>query len=255
MRKEKYIILFVSCALGISLSPRVAAAQQQAVEITCPKEEKIPEMVIEKKGVIEVEPDEANITLNVWIEEAKVERAVEKTKEKVDVILKAFSDEGIDQKNIQTTQYQVTPLYEGKKIFSRIDRPTSYSVTHNLKAKVNDLSRLGVILAKISTLESVNLQEVQFTSTRLEDLKREALVKASRQARQTAEEVVTAAGGKLGRILKIEEATNMPISYRQEHRFMKMDAMEMDVSQESVPVEAGTMSIEATSRITFEITN
>lgn len=248
MRNKVQVLLIVIVFMFLS-TPKYSQAQQNSVELSCPKQE-TPQITISKTAKIEASPDEATISLSIWIEEVRLERASSQVKAISSKITALAKQAGVADADITTTRYEVSPMFQGKKLFSRVDKPSTYVVAHDLTIKLKNLDALGQLVGDISIIDNVSLRGIDFSSSQMDELKRQATVKAATNVKATAEAVVAAAGGKLGKILKIEESANQIYAGRQEMGMMKM----MDsVAAAPMPVEAGTLSIEASCTITFEI--
>ncbi|MCX5701814.1 MAG: SIMPL domain-containing protein, partial [Candidatus Omnitrophica bacterium] len=99
------------------------------------------------------------------------------------------------------------PLYEGKKIFTTIDRPTSYEVMYTLKVTIYALENLGKILANISEINETTVYGLSYTSTKIEEIKREVLKEAASDAREKAVKLAEGSGAILGKVIKIESVS------------------------------------------------
>jgi len=233
-------VLFVQCSYS----------QEEQAVLNCNKDE-VPKLVISRTGNVEAEPDKAIINIRIVTEEAKVGRASDKNKERINSVMNILKEYQIENKDIKTVEYSVTPLYEGKAFFSSVQRPTSYRVTNAIAVNFLKLDDIGKILNKISEIDYANVYNITFTSTKMEELKRGALKKAAESARITAMELADVAGGKLGKVLRIEEYS--PVLRQgafQEASLMKYKAE--SVMADTV-VEAGTLEVEAACTITYQV--
>ena len=236
--------------LVFSLVSSPLAAQE--ICPTCIKEEQ-PQIVISRTESVEVSPDTAEIRLQIWIEEVRVEKATEKLRERMQTIFDIAAAEKIAKEDIKTLHYQVQPVYDGKRLFSAVERPKSYTVSQGVQLTVKNLDRVGHILARLSDIQDMNIEETVFTSSKIEEHKREALKKAAAAARKSAEDLAEVAGAKLGRVLKIQEASNfIPFRGQQLMRTAKMESSMMDRAA-PMPVSGGKLTVEASCTLTYEL--
>lgn len=251
----KKVILVILILIGaIFLFFKLGYCEEQTCVFKCDKEE-IPKLIVSKVGKIEAEPDKAIMKIRVLIEEVKLEKAFEQNKEKMNQIIDFFKQEGVDKKDIKTIEYNITPLYEGKPLFSKVHKPTSYIVTYAISANIYKLDKIGDILNKISQIDSARVYGIEFTSTKLEELQKEALKKAAKLAKEAAITAVEAAGGKLGKILKLE-VVGPGLEQMRRVTFYEDSARPILAKQAEAPplsIEAGTLEIESTCVITYEI--
>lgn len=245
----------VSLILGISfciLGADLSFAQEESCTLTLNKQE-IPKITITQTGKVEAEPDKAIVDVSFTIEEVKIQKTFDKNKEKMNQAIDILKKAGVEKKDIKTTRYEITPLYEGKPLFSKVHRPTSYVVSQSLKANIYQLDSLGEILNGISEIESARVAGIEFTSTKLDELKRTALKKAAGGAKEAALAMVEAAGGKLGKILKIEESSVIPI-LRERREYSQSLMKDLAVQQEMQPqVEPGTLTVQVACTVVYEV--
>ena len=250
--KRKWIVSAV-LLLGILMTVSAYPQEEEGCVFTCNKKE-TPKLIITRVGKIEAEPDKAAFNVDIRAEETKVDKATDKNVDRINAIIGILAQNGVEKKDIKTTNYNISPMYEGKPLFSKIQRPTSYVVTQGLRVNVYKLDTIGKMLSKISENDYINVYGLSFTSTKLEELKNEALKLAAKSARETALAVVEAAGGKLGNVLRIEESS-AGVPFRREI-MAKADFRMAEMADRGVSeaeVEAGTLEVQAYCTITYQI--
>jgi uncharacterized protein len=104
---------------------------------------------------------------------------------------------GFDYPREENTTIEVKPNPE----FRTYD--TTYVFRDRLVARMKDLQRLGPALDAALAAGAQKLTSLQFSTSRSEQARQEALKEASRQVRRNAELMAEAAGGKLGRLLDL----------------------------------------------------
>ncbi len=215
--------------------------------------------VISVNGLGEVfgKPDIATFTFAVTEESAVVVEAQNEATKEMNDILAYLKKEGIEDKDIQTTYYNVYPRYEyprasysayytppeGKRIL------VAYVVTQGISVKVRDLSKAGKLVSGIGELGASDISGLQFTIEEEETLKKEAREKAIADAESKAEELADELGVSLVRIVSYSEGGNYPIYY-------DMKAASGMGGSASAPVPelpAGENKIVSNVTITYEI--
>lgn len=170
-------------------------------------DEEYPKLIVQGQGKIEVLADKAYFNIKMRIEEKRLERAFEESTKRINSIQQVLVSMGVKKEDIRNLGYSYSPLYEGKKIFTTIDRPTSYEVVHTLKVTIYELENLGKILAGISEINETTIYGLSYTSTKIEEIKREVLKEAASDARQKAVKLAEGSGAILGKVIKIESAS------------------------------------------------
>lgn len=167
-------------------------------------DEEYPKLIVQGEGKIEVLADKAYFNIRVRQEDKKLERAFEESAKKINSVSDTLTSFGIKKEDIRNLGYIYHPLYEGKAIFSTVSRPTSYEVIYSLRITIYDLDKLGKILTGLSEVPETSVFGLTYTSTKIEELKREALKMAASDAKQKALKLAEGSGATLGKPIKIE---------------------------------------------------
>jgi len=203
-------------------------------------------------GEVKAAPDMATITVGVVTQGAAASDALEDNEDAMRRIYKALKARDISEKDIQTSQFSVTPLYNNNSSMRRRrENPAiiGYRVSNSLDVQVRDLGDLGAVLDKMIKLGSNRINGVRFGFGNLQKLQDEARRKAVRAARKRARLYANAAGVTLGRILSISESGgNVPRPY--------MRAMRMDKgfsSASAVTIAPGQQSVRASISMSWAL--
>jgi uncharacterized protein len=194
-----------------------------------------------------VVPNIAEIRIGVISEGQDLTTLQKENSEKMNRIINFLKEKGIDEKNIQTENYLVTPKYDYSKPPYRI---VGYTISQNLKVKVRDLSKIGEILSQAVNYGANNVYGPNFTIDDKEVYLEKAREKAIKNAKEKAEKIAKTAGFKLGKIVSIYESS----PYEPYPIMLK----EMGGGGESLPVfqpqiQPGSQEIKVQVNITFEI--
>jgi uncharacterized protein YggE len=149
-----------------------------------------------------VVPNIAEIRIGVISEGKDLKLLQKENSEKMNRIINFLKENGIDEKDVQTENYSVTPKYDYLKPPYRI---VGYSISQDLKVKVRDLSKIGEILSQAVNYGANNVSGPNFTVDDKEVYLEKAREKAIRNAKEKAEKIAKAAGFKLGKIININE--------------------------------------------------
>ena len=198
-------------------------------------------------GAIKTTPDKVDISTGVTSEAQTAREALDQNSELMTKVVEALKADGIDPKDIQTTNFSVDPVYDQRPY----DKPTApvvigYRVTNQVRITLHDTKKLGAILDKVVSLGSNQIDSIEFGVEEPEALKDEARKLALKNVTDNAKLYAEAAGVGLGQILSITEEDS---SYQPRYAPM---ATRMDSAKE-VPIEAGTAAVEVRVRVTWEI--
>lgn len=129
---------------------------------------------------------------------------------KISEVQKLLKDNGIAEKDIQSVNISINPNYNWNNGKSTID---GFMASHGLAVKIRNLESVDVILAGVSNIANVQIQNTTFDIDDKTTLYRDARNLAIAKAKQKAEDMAKASGISLGKVLTISESQgyNPPI--------------------------------------------
>jgi uncharacterized protein YggE len=115
------------------------------------------------------------------------------------------------------------------------------------------MDNLGKILNALSEIPETAVYGLEYTSTKLEELKREVLKKAAADAKEKATNLAEGAGAIVGKVIKIESASPFYAmrSDRTEGREMLM--MKQEVAKTVPQIESGSLEITGNCTVYYSI--
>ncbi|MCL5010763.1 MAG: SIMPL domain-containing protein [Patescibacteria group bacterium] len=165
------------------------------------------EVNITAEGKATASPDVALISLGVKTEGQKVATIVTENNSKMNSIIAGVEDLGVEAKDIQTTNYSLTPRYDYLENQGQVFR--GYTLSQQIKVKVRDFSKIGDVLEK-STAEGANIVgDLQFTIDDLTKIKEQAMANAIAKAKAKAAAISTASGLKLKKLVNVYESNGV----------------------------------------------
>jgi len=189
--------------------------------------------------------DIAEIRIGVISEGQDLRLLQKENSEKMNKIINFLKEKGIDEKDVQTENYLVSPKYDYSKSPYKI---VGYTISQDLKVKVRDLSRIGDILSQAVNYGANNVSGPSFTVDDKEVYLEKAREKAIKNAKEKAEKIAKTAGFRLGKIVSIIESSPfepIPVMLKE------MGAGGPLISQPQI--EPGSQEIKVQVTITYEI--
>ncbi|MFV1996027.1 MAG: SIMPL domain-containing protein, partial [Verrucomicrobiales bacterium] len=178
------LVLVLAFTSVLAIAPLGAAESGQgAVERT---------ISVSGEGTVTAVPDIAFVSTGVVTEAATAGEALAANTEAMEAVMAALEGQGIEKRDIQTSNFSVQPQYE------RIQRapnhqgeqkPPSvigYRVSNNVRVKARDLDRLGELLDVLVGAGSNQISGVSFAIDDPESLMAEAREAAIDNARERA---------------------------------------------------------------------
>ncbi|NPV08575.1 MAG: SIMPL domain-containing protein [Anaerolineae bacterium] len=191
---------------GSSLSVGTAA---QAQDTAAPSATRF--ITVVGQGKTNVEPDIATLNLGVQTKAAKVDEAMSENTAIMDAIMEALLAAGIEEKDIQTTSYNIY-LDEGYRAPDVEPEPV-YRVSNMVLVKVRDLEAVGEVLDAAVAAGANQIYGISFTLEDWSEAEAEARAEAMADARARAEELAGLAEVEVGEVLSISEVVGGTAPY------------------------------------------
>ena len=231
MKKLRFF-LSIQLALGLLISvPSLAATQ---LDVT-------------GKGMVSVAPDEATITAQVSLVDSDAGKAQALASKEVDAMLSAIKPFSLKPDSLNASELSLLPEY-------RWDRATDqqqfigFRVTRTISFTIAEIDRLGAALSALANAGATLISSPIMGSSRAQDARDEALVKAAEDARKKLTLLAGAADMSLTRISQISEIA--PHSPRPQPTLMRAE-MALDSASSSTFV-AGNLTFVAEVRAQAE---
>ncbi len=166
-------------------------------------------------------PNTAQFSATVMETAADVKSAQDAASNKVNDIVAYLKGAGVDETDIQTIDYSVSPQYAyqqaavctngycppGKQVL------TGYEVSETLSVKVRDTKKAGDLLAGVGSRGASSVSSLDLTVANQDALEAQARDKAIVDAKTKAEQLAKSLGVSLVRIVGFSENGNSPIPY------------------------------------------
>jgi len=212
-------------------------------------------ITVSDTGEVYAKPDLALTTFSVITEEKTVAEALSKNTEKMNAIIDFVKGQGVEDKDLKTTSFNVYPRYEWREEKAEIPPYPSgervlvgYEVRQSLEVKIRDMEKIGTIIEGATEAGANQVGDLQFTIDKEDELKAQAREQAIEKAKTKAEELASQLGVNLIRIVDFSEGVTIPRYYGLE----KEAAMGLG-GGETPQIETGENKIEVTVTITYEI--
>lgn len=203
----------------------------------------IRQITVTGTGQVAAAPDMATITLGVTNEAAEAADAMAATSQAVSAILDQLSGKGIADRDMQTQQFSIHPVWSNRGNGSDgTSKITGFQASNMVMVRIRDLDKLGSILDAVIADGANNFNSLQFSVQDPDPLMEQAQKAAVADAMARAELLTSAAKVSLGPVLSISE-------HGGGGRPMPMAAMR----ESSGPIAAGEVTINASVTMVFQI--
>ena len=158
------------------------------------------------QGEIRAVPDTVTLSAGVTIQAATAAAALAADSSRMQAVMAALKKQGVANKNIQTSQFSVSPQYANND--GQAPRLTGYQVTNEVSVRLDDLSKLGATLDALVTAGANQMNGINFSIADTTALMAQARQQAVADALNKAQTYAKAAGVTLGAIQSISESDN-----------------------------------------------
>ncbi len=232
--------------------------QQNAYQIT-----------VSGEGKVYAKPDVATVSLGVTAQGKTVAEATKNGTDKMNTVIDAIKKLKVDAKDIQTTNYSLTPVYEnyttpiavpmiypgnvssGSSTIKTGSTVTGYRLDQNVQVKIRDFTKVGDILSQSTATGANVVGDLQFTIDNPEQFREQARATAIKQAKANANNLAKESGINLGKIINVYEGYNpSPVMYNSLSKSSGMGASDAV----SVPaIQPGQQEIDVTINLTYQV--
>lgn len=229
------------------------------------------QITVSGQGKVFVKPDVALVSLGVTTTASTVADVTASNTTKMNAVIQVIKDLKIDEKDIQTTNYSLTPVYSntilpayngvmmqssGSAGGSAIGMPirtgstlTGYKLEQDVQVKIRDFTKIGDVLAKSTSAGANLVGDLQFTIDSPEQFREQARAKAIAQAKTNAQNLAKESGINLGKLINVYEGYSSPVMY-------SAKAMGGGIADSSAPVpviQPGQQEIDVTINLTYRV--
>lgn len=205
-------------------------------------------ITVNAKESIKVVPDMAQVIYGITTQDTDAAKCQEDTAEKMNQLIDVLKGLGIEEKSIQTSNYDLSPRQDWNNNGTIVGYEMSAQVT------VSDipLDQVGEIISKSVSAGVNQVQSVTYLSSQYDASYQEALKKAIEAAQEKAQALADASGSTLGHAVRITEyGDNQTARYQNAMRSSAM--VETAAGAPGAVMMPGEIDVEANVSVEFAI--
>lgn len=204
------------------------------------------------EGEVVVVPDVAEFTYTTVTEgELDLDILQEVNAEKINKANSFVKESGVDEKDIKTTSYSITPRYQYYRCEEGPCPPpeiVGYAVRQSVSVKVRDFSVVGEILSGVVGRGVNSISGLSFSIDDPTEARNEAREEAMKKARDKAKAVAKAGGFGIGKLISVSESGVSPYQ-----PVFRSSFAEASVGGSVPSVEPGSEEIRVNVTLVYEI--
>jgi len=197
-------------------------------------------------GNVSVKPDIATVNVGVQANGTTVQSVQDTLNKNINAVSQAVKKTGVDEKDIKTSNYNLSPMYDYTNSVQRI---TGYQASSNLTIKVRKIDTANAVIDAATAAGANNVGGITFDVDDKAKAEDEARKLAVADAKTKADLAARTAGFKLGKIINYQESTG---GIRPVPMYAKAD-MAVGLGGAPTQLQTGETDIQMSVTLTYEV--
>ena len=220
----------------------------QAVATPARDDRRVTRVMVAGDSIIQAQPDTAIVTISVVTQNRSAIEAQQQNATLTEAVVRALKAAAGAGAEVKTSGYSVQP----QRVYKENQPPTitGYEARNSVTVTLSDLTKLGGVIDAASQAGSNDISGIAFTLRQDRQARDRALSEATREAVSKAQVIAQALGGRVVRIVEVQEEgfqqrPPVPI-YQAEYGLAKRDVA-------STPIEVGSLDISSRVQVIAEV--
>jgi len=230
-----------------SMQPVDKAADQAVATTGRDENRRVTRVMIVGDSIVQAQPDTAILTISVVTQNRSAITAQQENAAKTDEVVRVLKTVAGAGSEIKTSGYSLQP----QRVYKEGQPPTisGYEARNSVTVTLNDLSKVGSVIDAAAQAGSNDVAGIAFTLRQDRPARDRALGEATREAMSKAQVIAQALGGRVVRIVEVQEEDfrqRPPVPIYQTEGFMAAKTM-------ATPIEVGSLEISSRVQVIAEV--
>ncbi|HEV8428375.1 MAG TPA: SIMPL domain-containing protein [Pyrinomonadaceae bacterium] len=208
---------------------------------------RVTRVMVAGDSIIQAQPDTAILTISVVTQARNAFEAQQQNATKTDAVVRALKAAAGTGAEVKTSGYSLQP----QRVYKEGQPPTitGYEARNSVTVTTGELNKVGTIIDAAAQAGSNEIAGIAFTLRQDRPARDRALSEATREAVSKAQVIAQALGGKVVRIIEVQEEgfqQRPPVPILRAEAY----AMKADVS---TPIEVGSLDISSRVQLIAEV--
>jgi uncharacterized protein YggE len=240
-------------ATSVAMLSLMCVAQAAAQEITGRGQSDgagLTRVVVSGDSLVQARPDTAMISVAVVTQAQTALAAQQENARRSEAMVRALKSAAGAGAEVETSGYSLQPQYNYRENQTPLIK--GYEARNMVRVTLGDLTKVGPVIDAATGAGANTIDNLAFTLRRDEPARDQALAGATREALRKAQVMAQALGGRVGRIVEVQEASvGRPVPIY-DVQAMRGSIASKEMMQ-ATPVEIGTLDIRAQVQLVAEI--
>jgi len=199
-------------------------------------------VMVSGDSIIKAQPDTAILTIAVVTQGRRAIDAQQENATKTDAVVRAVKAAAGAGAEVKTSGYSLQP----QRVYKENQPPTiiGYEARNSVTVTMGDLTKVGTVIDAAGQAGANDVAGINFTLRQDRQARDRALSEATRVAMSKAQVIAQALGGRVTRIVEVQEEG---FQLRPPQPLYRMGVMTEQAAAATTPIEVGTLEI--TSRV------
>ncbi|HMF57243.1 MAG TPA: SIMPL domain-containing protein [Pyrinomonadaceae bacterium] len=199
-------------------------------------------------AITQAQPDTAIITVAVITQAKRALDAQQQNATQADAVVRALKAVVGTSGEIKTSGYNLQPI----TVYNQNQPPTitGYQASNSVIVTLSDLTKVGAVIDAAAQAGANNVQGVVFTLRNDRQAKQQALAEATREAVSKAQAIAQALGGRVVRIVEVQEGGAFVRPIEQNESLMMRGRA---TAEAQTPIQVGSLDINSQVQLVAEI--
>ena len=209
---------------------------------------RVTRVMIVGDSIVQAQPDTAIVMIGVVTQNRSAITAQQENAAKSDEVVRVLKTVAGAGAEVKTSGYSLQP----QRVYKEGQPPTisGYEARNTVTVTMNDLTKIGSVIDAAAQAGSNDVSGISFTLRQDRPARDRALGEATREAMSKAQVIAQALGGRVVRIVEVQEEgfqQRPPVPIYQTETFMaKRDAV-------ATPIEVGSLEISSRVQVIAEV--
>lgn len=206
-------------------------------------------VIVSGDSLVQAQPDTAILTVSVVTQAKNALDAQQQNAARTEAVVRTLKAAAGAGSEVKTSGYSLQP----QRIYRENQPPTisGYEARNTVTVTIGDLTKVGPIIDAAAQSGANDIGGVAFTLRKDRPARDEALGQATREAMSKAQVIAQALGGKVVRILEVQEEGTV----RPRPMYEAEMARGMMAQKVSTPIEIGSLEITGRVQLVVEVEN
>ncbi len=239
------LIVLVAAGLAVAGLSACDAKSSSGPSLIPTADPNTRQVTVVGSGEVQGRPDTLNANVSIESTAPDVTAAMNQSSDRMQAVINALTNSGIDRNDIATTNVTLQPQYGGG------DNPAiiAYQASNSISVKIRNLNTASQTLGLIGTTggDATRINSVSYAIDDDSQLVKDARTRAFDDAKDRAEQYAQLAGLTLGKVISISESAGAtPPTPTQ--------APMPRAAMEAVPLEPGQQTVSFSVTVIWELT-